>query len=147
MATQTLSIAGGDKMRAKLNQLAQHLGRGGVVNVGLLAGATYPAKAREMLASKKRLTKRQRVQLPKIAASAGAPSVPQVAFWNEFGTTTQPPRPFFRRMIAAKSPRWPQALGAAAKHEKFSATKTLAAMGSLIQGQLRQSINEFTSPP
>ena len=32
--------------------------------------------------------------------------VAQVAYWNEYGTTLSPPRPFFRNAIKDKSKEW-----------------------------------------
>jgi hypothetical protein len=145
----TSGVTGGTKLQAKLSSMAQQLGNGATVSVGFLAGATYPAKARGILDSGKRLSKRNRKVLRKLADkdAASMPNVPTVALWNEMGTSKQPPRPYFRRMIAAKSPRWAEAMAAAAKHENYNVQKTLAAMGDLIQGQLRRSIATLTDPP
>ena len=148
MAAVNLSITGGDKIAAKLSQMAGRLGRGGEVAVGFLEGATYPAVAKKALAdTTARISKRDRAGLTKAAASTDSPTVPTVAFWNEFGTSRAPPRPFFRQMIAAKSPNWGNALGAAAKKTNYDTPQTLGIVGEVIQGQLVRSINDFTSPP
>lgn len=125
MADYALSITGGDRLRRKLEQLAGKLGRGGLVNVGFLESASYPVNAEN---------------------GAGGLSVAQVAYWNEFGTTRAPPRPFFRRMIAADSPEWGSTLGKAAKASGFDSKRTLELMGASIQGQLVKSIVDFTTP-
>jgi hypothetical protein len=124
VASVSLTIAGGDNLAAKLAQIAGKLGAGGSVNVGFLAGAPYPAKP-------------------------GEPSlnVATVAFWNEFGTSNAPPRPFFRRMIAAKSPNWGKLVGAAVKKADYDVPQTLGIVGEVIKGELRQSIVDLVSPP
>lgn len=91
---------------------------GGSVEVGFLEGATYPD---------------------------GTP-VAAVASWNEYGTSTSPPRPFFREMIAKESPSWPDKLAAAYKHTG-DGKKALALMGEDIEGALKQSINDFQGEP
>lgn len=123
MADYALQITGGDKLQDVLEGIARRLGKGGVVNVGFLEGATYPAKP-----------------------DKPAINVASVAFFNEYGTSRSPPRPFFRQMIAAKSPRWGAALGAAAKVADYDSAKTLGIVGEVVSGQLKQSINEFTTP-
>lgn len=109
---------------------------GGSLSVGFLEGATYPDDT----------------------------PVASVAFWNEFGTTRlaegpasktgapatserQPPRPFFRSMIAEKSPEWPAQIAALAKSTNYDGPRVLALMGEIIEGELKQSINNFTDPP
>ena len=89
----------------------------GHVDVGFLEGATYPD---------------------------GTP-VAAVAFWDEYGSSG-PPRPFFRNMIAAESPSWPDKVAALAKSTGDDGPKILALMGEDIQGALIQSINDFTTP-
>lgn len=90
----------------------------GEVEVGFLEGATYPD---------------------------GTP-VAAVAFWNEYGASG-PPRPFFRRMIAAESPSWGAKVAVAARHTNNDGAKVLALMGEDIEGALKQSINDLTDPP
>jgi hypothetical protein len=126
MADISLSITGGDRIRGQLERLAGKLGRGGVVNVGFLAGATYPVDATK--------------------PDTSGLSVAQVAFWNEFGTTRAPPRPFFRRMIAAQSPQWGAQLGKIAKASGYDSKRTLDLMGENIKGELVKSIVDFTTP-
>ena len=123
MASVSLTIAGGDKLAAKLAQIAGKLGSGGTLAVGFLEGATYPSKP-----------------------DGDSINVASVAFFNEFGTTRAPPRPFFRRMIAAKSPQWGKLLATAAKKHDYDFVQTLNTMGSIIQGELVDSINAFTTP-
>lgn len=90
----------------------------GSVEVGFLEDATYPD---------------------------GTP-VAAVAAWNEYGASG-PPRPFFRTMIATESPSWPAKMAGAYKATGGDGAKTLALMGEDIDGALKQSINDFTTPP
>lgn len=100
-----------------LEDIARKMG-GGSVSVGFMEGATYPN---------------------------GTP-VAAVAFWNEYGKPDQPPRPFFRRMIAAESPEWGRKMAGIAKATNYDGTRTLALMGEDIRGALQQSINTLTEP-
>lgn len=118
-----VALKGGDRLEAKLNELARNVERAARVRVGFLGGATYP----------------------------DGTSVALVAAVNEFGQTrihpNQPPRPFFRRMIQEKSPEWPKAVGALLVEHNYDAHVTLDLTGTAIEGQLQQSITDFTSPP
>lgn len=113
------TIKGGDKFEAAMHELASRVENGRSLKVGFLEGATYPD---------------------------GKP-VALVAFWNEFGTVKMPPRPFFRRMIASKSPEWPKAIAGLLRSTNYDVDRTLNLTGEAIKGQLVQSINELTSPP
>ena len=62
-------------------------------------------------------------------------------------TTTQPPRPFFRNMIAKYSPAWGGDIAVILLLVKYDILKALRKMGQRIEGQLRQSIVDLTSPP
>lgn len=112
-----MELKGGDKLKAKLEEIARSMG-GGSVRVGFLEDAKYPD---------------------------GTP-VAAVAFWNEFGKVGQPPRPFFRQMIAKESGDWADVMASQAKATDFNGPVVLGRMGELIKGQLQQSINEFESP-
>ncbi len=73
-----------------------------------------------------------------------------IAFWNEFGHKGRfpaPPRPFFRTMVSDKSPLWPAMMAGELQRSKMDGHKTLAFMGEEIEGELKQSITDFTSPP
>lgn len=106
-----------DKVAAHLEALSRKMS--GSVEVGFLEGATY---------------------------SDGTP-VPAVAFWNEMGTSTQPPRPYFRTMIAKESPEWPAKIAQLAKDTDNDGPRILALMGEEIEGELKQSINDLNEPP
>jgi hypothetical protein len=116
--TVTLTMSGGAKASGYLSTLAKKLTTAKVVNVGFLEGATYPSGT----------------------------NIAQVAFWNEFGTKSAPPRPFFRAMIQAKSPKWGDAMQKNLKATEYDGQKTLTLMGMGIKDQLVKSIADFTTP-
>ena len=76
-------------------------------------------------------------------------SVPMVAAINEFGAPSrgQPPRPFFRRMIAAKSGGWREAMQKNLGATNYDADATLDRVGAGIAGQLQLSIRDLVEPP
>lgn len=115
------SFSGGSALEERLKEIADKLGEDKVLRVGFLEGATYPD---------------------------GQP-VAAVAARNEFGdpANNQPPRPFFRRMIAEKSPQWGDDIVKIAKATDFDADATLSLMGERIKDQLQESIRELTDPP
>lgn len=115
-----VTFKGGQALVKRLEEMAKKLGDGGSLRVGFLEGATYPD---------------------------GTP-VPLVAAVNEFGRPdrNQPPRPFFRSMIAEKQKDWPRALGAVAKNNDYDIDKTLGQMGEGIKGQLQESIRHLDAP-
>lgn len=113
-----MELGGGDALMTKLREIADSMG-GGSVSVGFLDGATYPD---------------------------GTP-VAAVAFWNEFGNSEQPARPFFRNMIAEESPTWPKKMGKLAVATGYDGPRVLALMGEDLKGALQQSITSLDSPP
>lgn len=112
------TMTGGDVLHKKLAEIAESFG-GGSVKVGFMEGSTYPD---------------------------GTP-VPAVAFWNEYGTTKAPPRPFFRRMIASESGTWAQKMAALARATNYDGPRVLALMGEDVGAALQQSIIELSDPP
>ena len=78
-----------------------------------------------------------------------AKSVPMIAAANEFGdpAMNRPPRPFFRNMIADKSPQWGDDIGKIAVATNYDASTLLPLMGERIKDQLQGSIREFYDPP
>lgn len=115
------SLKGGDKLSAVLQRMAGAVTSAQSVKIGFLAGSSYPD---------------------------GTP-VPLIAAINEFGAPSrgQPPRPFMRNMIAAKSPEWPDAIANLLKANDYDADKTLAQVGEAVAGQLRESIMSLVDPP
>jgi len=115
------SFSGGDALERKLAEMAEKLGEGKVLRVGFLENATY----------------------------SDGQQVAMVAAANEFGNpaNNQPPRPFFRNMIAGNKDNWPDDIGRIAQATGFDGEQTLGLMGEHIKGQLQQSIRELMEPP
>jgi hypothetical protein len=111
------TLSGGDKLRQKLVEIAKGM-ESGELSVGFMSGATYPD---------------------------GTP-VAQVAFWNEFGTTRSPARPFFRKMIERNSEAWPDVFAKAAKASRYNTKQALSMVGEKISDQLQSSIVGWTEP-
>jgi len=123
MAGVSLELKGGANLARYLNGLASRVGNANV-RVGFLENADYPAKF-------------------------GKPAlrVAQVAFWNEFGTSRIPARPFFRTMIRTKSSGWGPKLANVLKSTDYDGGRSMALMGQEIQGQLQERINQGFPPP
>lgn len=115
------SISGGAKLQAALADLSAKVTKKSEVSIGFFEGSTYP----------------------------DGTSIPLVAFINEYGRPEkgQPPRPFFRDMIAAKSAEWPKAIGTLLPANGYDAAKVLALAGQGIKDQLQASIRNFDSVP
>lgn len=116
-----VALKGGDKLTARLAEISKKLAKGGTLKVGFLSGGTYP----------------------------DGTSVPLVAAIQEFGAPRAgiPPRPYFRGMIADKSPTWGDALAGLLKENDYDSTLALGLMGEGIAGQLRDSIIATDAPP
>ena len=113
------TVRGGEKFERAIADMVAKLGRPAVLRVGFLEKAKYP----------------------------DGTSVASVAAFNEFGTGTAPPRPFFRNMIAAKQPEWPKAIADGLKRNRLDVDLTLKQTGEAIKGQLQQSIRDTNTPP
>ena len=114
-----VQLTGGDKLAAKLAEKSRNLQKAASVDIGFLEGATYP----------------------------DGTSVALVAALNEFGSGDTPARPFFRGMIADKSPEWPDAVGNLLVANEYDADKTLGQTGAAIKGQLQGAIVAYEGPP
>lgn len=114
-----IELQGGGALEKKLLQMAQQLGNGSAVKVGILEGATYPD---------------------------GTP-VAQIGFWQEFGTTKMPARSFIRSTVTDKSPGWPKSMARIAKQSNYNSRETMALMGEGIKGQIQRTINTLQEPP
>ena len=112
---------GGERLEAALKEIAANVKKAASVDIGFPSGGQY----------------------------SDGTSVALVAAINEYGRPSigQPPRPFFRNMIAEKSPEWPNTVKALLIANNYDAEKTLEQVGVVIKNQLQASIQEFTSPP
>ena len=114
-------VKGGDDFERALRNIEEGIGHPRHVRVGFLEGATYPDGTP--------------VALVAAVQDGGAPS------------RGIPPRPFFRNMVADKSPMWGDALAAALRGADYDAGRALALMGEGIRGQLQQSIADYDAGP
>jgi hypothetical protein len=113
-------VTGGRKFAAALTMISARLSSPGTLRVGFLEGATYP----------------------------NGTSVPMVAAIQEFGAPRAgiPPRPYFRPMIAAKSPAWPAAIAENLRGSGYDVDAALGLVGEGVKGQLQESIINTNSP-
>lgn len=113
-------MRGGDKFRQRLTELAAQAATA-KVRVGIIEQANYDGSDGE--------------------------SVAQVAFWNEYGTATIPPRPFFRNTIAQHKDEWPKQAAEMLEVNGGDVRQTLADMGEVVKGQIKMTIQDFREPP
>lgn len=116
-------------MRRHLNQLSTKLGRGAGVRVGFFENERYTP------VHPIRGTKRK--PLP----------VATVAFWNNYGTTRSPARPFFDVMVRGNQGHWPKQMASIAKATGYDSRRTMALMGEIMKDQLVVSIRNWSQPP
>ena len=113
-------MRGGDKFRQRLAELAAQATTT-KVRVGIIEQANYDGLDGE--------------------------SVAQVAFWNEYGTATIPPRPFFRNTIAEHKDEWPKQAATLMEANGGDVRQTLQLMGEGVKGQIVETIQDFREPP
>jgi hypothetical protein len=115
------TVTGGDKLRARLDEIARLSNNASGVKVGFLAEATYPS----------------------------GKSVAMIAAIQEFGAPRAgiPPRPFMRNAIAKHHAEWGPAMAQLLLDNGYDAFRTLQQAGEAISGQIRQSIIETNEPP
>ena len=113
-------MRGGDKFRQRLAELAAQATTA-KVRVGIIEQANYDGSDGE--------------------------SVAQVAFWNEYGTATIPPRPFFRNTIAEHKDEWPKQAAEMLEANGGDVRQALADMGEVVKGQIKMTIQDFREPP
>lgn len=118
MAGASFTLSGGKKLRKTLELLGVKAKNSAMLSVGFPKGRTEPD---------------------------GTPTA-SVAYWNEFGTANIPPRPFFRNMVKANSSDWGRVLGERLVAAHYDAHFALDQVGTEIAGQLKESIQGFTTP-
>lgn len=112
------SLRGGNNLAKALARAAAKITSAKAVNVGYLEGATYPG----------------------VDKHGQALSVPTVAFWDNFGTSRAPARPFFSYMVKDNSPLWGQKLAGILKAANYDAKVSLGRMGVLMNDDLVKEI-------
>lgn len=129
MATKTINWKGGASYRKHLEAIASRLGRRPSVQVGFFEDERYTS----------------------VHPTRGTPrkplSVAQVAFWNNYGTSRSPARPFFDVMVRGNSGNWPKQMASIAKATNYDGARTMGLMGELLKDQLVASIRNWSQPP
>ncbi len=113
-------LTGGERLQAKLEEIARQIEKDFSLRVGFIDGATYPDEQ--------------------------GTTVAQAAWWLNYGTKTAPPRPFFTNLIAAKSDSWGDALARILESNDFDVENALQLMGEGISDQLKQALIDLASP-
>lgn len=131
-------VVGGKKLQLALKSIEQKITNTGVLRVGFLEGSRYPAKtnARFLKAVGSKATPSVQPAMP----------IAQAAFWNEYGTTRAPARPFFRTTIAKKSKTWGDKLGKAIKATNYDGKAALALLGQDMRDDVEASIAQWSDP-
>ncbi len=125
----SFTLTGGGKIGPALQATVDKIGSGNAVKVGFLEGVRYSATHPIRGTARKPLL------------------VALVAFWQEFGTVRAPARPFFRTTIAKKSSEWGTILSKALVYYKMDSRKALAALGTVMQSDIRSAIVNWSTPP
>jgi hypothetical protein len=120
MAAVNLKVRGGNRMRAYLAGLEAAVGGASGVRVGFLEHSTYPS-----------------------TPSESGLHVAQVAFYNEFGTSRAPARPFFRNMIKAQLGDWGAKLKKYLRGADFDTDIAFGLLGTDIKDALVDSIRRW----
>lgn len=158
-----MSMVGGAKLIAALDDIADKTSGPSELRVGFLEDARYPdgtlvaqiAAMNEFGGTIQRQPSQVTIYR-KVNAAGFLKSGRFVKRKNSnFATThavgaytiTIPPRPFFRTMISQSSPGWGADMANILKAAKFDVATTLGRMGKRIEGQLVASIKALTSPP
>lgn len=113
-------MRGGDRFRRHLSELAAQAATG-KVRVGIIEQANYDGSDGE--------------------------SVAQVAFWNEYGTATVPPRPFFRNTIAEHKDEWPKQAAALLEANGGDVRQSLSELGEIAVGDIKETITNGNFAP
>jgi hypothetical protein len=156
-------LSGGEKLQKYLEEMEKNLSSGSGLKVGFLEGSTYPdGTSVPMVAA-----------VQEFGGSIDIPARTQTIYrrFNErtgniddyrfvksskanlaqtvqvpAHTITIPSRPFFRQMLAEKSPSWGADMAEIMKSSDYDAKKTLSLMGERIASQLKESITNMDEP-
>lgn len=165
--SEMASSRGGAGLARKLDAIGRKIATANSVRVGFLENATYPAVERGAGKLLKGLDKLNRVgpHLPgkkpssvrkynkrrkeKAAKFVGPPTplrvlhVAQVAWWNEYGTSSAPSRPFMRNTIAADSKPWGQMVAAGMAEHGYNSAQVLKLLGEHIRDRFVKAIVDW----
>ena len=131
-------VVGGKKLALALQALERKITGGGVLRVGFLENARYPERTNARFLAAVGSKAKPTVSPPM--------SVAQAAFWNEYGTTRAPARPFFRTTIARESKSWGDKLGKALIATDYSGPAALGLLGQSMRDDIENAIAQWSSP-
>ena len=114
----SLNVKGGARAKRYLEAMRQAVGTATGMRVGFLENATYPAQP----------------------GRRGTLHVAQVAFFNEFGTSRAPARPFFRGMIRRDLGDWGSRFARHLRDSNFQSDRAFGLMGTEVRDALTGSI-------
>lgn len=158
-----VGFKGGEKLEAKLREIAEKAGQANTVRVGFLENATYPnglpvaqvaatneyggtvtIPAHDVTINRKIKADGEFAQNGRFVKADKA-NYSTVHHVDEY-TVTIPARPFFRGMIGAHKGEWGTDLGKIIKDADYDSGVALGRLGSLVRDQLQESIREFSDP-
>lgn len=154
-------FSGGEEIRRKLLEVAKRLGKGDLLKVGFLEGATYPdGTPVAQIAAVQEFG--GEIDVPARTQDLNFKQKKNGEVGNRFVKKSKadfvqtvtipahkiviPARPFFRKMIWAQSKGWGALVSTALKSNDYDLDKAMAATGEIIKGQLQTSIRQLTSP-
>lgn len=157
------SARGGAGLARKLDEIARKITTANSVRVGFIDRATYPAKesgAGKLLKAIDKLNRvgphqpgkkpnRVRKYNKRRKEFVGPPKPPpilyiaQVAWWDEYGTSTSKARPFFRNTIASESKLWGRMVAAGMAEHNYDSAQVLRLLGEHIRDQLVKAIVDW----
>lgn len=158
------NLKGGDKLVAKLREIAEKAGKANTVRVGFLEDATYPnglhvaqvaatneyggtiAVPEHEVAVNRKVKKNGEFSKSGRFVKESEANFQTLHHVDEY-TVTIPARPFFRGMIQEHKSEWGPALGRIIKAADYDSTIALGRLGSMVRDQLQESIREFSDPP
>lgn len=160
------TFTGGDALKAKLEEIANKVSKSGTVDIGFLSDATYPeSEGGGYVAAVAAVNEfGGAINVPEHDTTINRNIYKNGAFKNDGKfvkaekanyqtshhvdayTITIPPRPFFRGMIAKNKGQWGTQMGKVIKATGYDSTAALGLMGELVQGQLQESIRDFSDP-
>ena len=159
------ALKGGDKLTARLNQIAANLAKASSVDVGFMAGSTEPDGTSTALGAALNEyggtinVAAGETTIYRMTNAAGTGFLRKGRFvkasksnfasthTHEAYTITRPPRPFFRNAIVKNQGQWPADIAASLKANNYDAKKALNEVGQKIQEEIQDSIVDLTSPP
>lgn len=114
------SFTGGEKLQARLAEMAKNLETGHALSAGFMPGNTYPD---------------------------GTP-VAMVAGIQEFGAPGAgiPPRPFMRPAVAHNSSQWGDAIADQIVKQGYDGERTLRLVGEVVAADIQQAIVDVNEP-